>query len=60
MDLIPDFFGRKRRRRERDLELKVEVLISVVNDLLWNLDTLPMSFDFNENWNLLQDLDKRD
>lgn len=55
-----DLFGKKRKQREKDLEIKVEALVSVLNDLLWNLDTLPMTASFKENWDLLKSLDKKE
>jgi len=54
---FPVFGKWKKRRQEREKAIKC--LISVTNDLLWQLDTIPNSESFRDNWKTLIELDKR-
>jgi len=51
-------FSRNRKERETELRERVDLLTSLLNDLLWQMDTLPNTPEFHVRWKVLQALQK--
>jgi len=58
--MIDFLFGRYLERKKRQIELEnaVDCLFDVLNELLWELPTLPNSESFISSWKTLQNLQK--
>jgi len=51
-------FSRKRKQREKEVDEALDCVISLLNDLLWQMDTLPNAPEFRVRWKHLQTLQK--